>query len=173
MDIYFEHLVKMRKDTKSFGMLALIWGVILAILFLAVWLLWVYLPLCLILVGFGIYSGVQLTKMLDGEYEYILTNGEIDVDIIIGKSKRNRIITFNCADIERIEKYNAKNPLCEREKFEKTGMYCNKDDINAYSLVFKHKTLGSTCVTIDIPEKMQEKMLPFMNKLVEKDAFKN
>ncbi len=173
MDIFHEHLVKMRKDSKSLGMLALIWGVTLTILFVAVWLLLVYLPLCLLLVGFGLYSAVQLTKMLDGEYEYILTNGEIDIDVIIGKSKRNRIITFNCADIERIEKYNAQNPLSKREKFDKTGIYCNKDDADAYSLVFKHKTLGSACITMDIPPVMQEKMLPCMNKLVARDAFKD
>ena len=83
------------------------------------------------------------------------------------------IITFNCADIERIEKYNAQNPLSSREKFDKTGIYCNKDDADAYSLVIKHKTFGTTCLTMDIPKAMQEKMLPAMNKLVARDAFKN
>ena len=173
MDIYHEHLIKMKKDTKSFVMLVLIWVVMLAICFAAVMFVGLINPLCLILIGFSIYGAVQLTKMLDGEYEYILTNGEIDIDVIIGKSKRNRIITFNCADIERIEKYNAQNPLSSREKFDKTGIYCNKDDSNAYSLVIKHKTFGTTCLTIDIPKAMQEKMLPAMNKLVARDAFKN
>jgi hypothetical protein len=163
----------MKKDGKSYGMLTLIWVVMLAICFLAVFFITPANPLCIILVGFGIYGAVKLTKMLDGEYEYILTNGEIDIDVITAKSDRKRIITFNCADIERIEKYNVQKPLSEREKFEKSGIYCNKDDSNAYSVVIKHKTLGTCCVTMDIPVKMQEKMLPFMNKLVARDAFKN
>lgn len=173
MDIYYEHLVTMKKDAKSIRMLALIWGVTLLILAAAVFFLWLYLPLCLILIGFGIYGAIQLTKMLDGEYEYILTNGEIDIDIITAKSNRKRIITFNCSDIERIERYNPEKPLGEREKFDKSGVYCNKDDENAYSVVFKHTTFGSVCVTLDIPVAMQEKMLPFMNKLLSRDAFKD
>lgn len=173
MDIYYEHLVKIKKDLKSYGMLALIWIVMLAIIFAAVLFLGLANPLCLILIGFGIYGAIQLTKMLDGEYEYILTNGEIDIDVITAKSNRKRIITFNCADIEKIERYNIEKPLSEREKFEKSGMYCNKDDSNVYSVVVNHKSLGSVCLTMDIPVKMQEKMLPFMNKLLARDAFKD
>lgn len=173
MDVYFEHLVSMKKDSKSMGMLVIIWGITLLISAAAVFFLWVYLPLCIILVGVAVYGAVQLSKKLNGEYEYIFTNGEIDIDIITAKSDRRRIITFNADSIERVERYNSLNPLSTREKFDRVGMYCNKDDDFAYSLVIKHKTEGKVCVTMDIPKKMQEKMLPFMNKLVVREAFKD
>lgn len=41
-------------------------------------------------------------KQLYVEYEYIYTNGDIDIDKIMNKAKRKRAVSFNLRDIERI-----------------------------------------------------------------------
>lgn len=44
----------------------------------------------------ALYGGYYLTTKLDVEYEYIFTNGEIDVDKITAQRSRKRLITFRC-----------------------------------------------------------------------------
>jgi hypothetical protein len=39
-------------------------------------------------------------KKLYVEYEYVFTNGEIDIDKILEMKKRSRVLTFNVKDIE-------------------------------------------------------------------------
>jgi acetate kinase len=36
----------------------------------------------------------------------------------------------------------------------------------------KHKVAGKVCLVMQLPEKMRENMLPFLNKLVAREAFK-
>jgi len=47
--------------------------------------------------GFGAYI---LIGRLRKEYEYIFTNGELDIDIIYNKSSRKRVFTGNVKDFE-------------------------------------------------------------------------
>jgi hypothetical protein len=46
------------------------------------------------LVG-GVWLVVRLIKNFDTEFEYIVTNGELDIDQIIGKRKRKRLLTID------------------------------------------------------------------------------
>jgi hypothetical protein len=50
----------------------------------------------------GIWLVVRLIKSFDKEFEYIVTNGEMDVDRIVGKSKRKRLLTINSRSFEII-----------------------------------------------------------------------
>ena len=40
------------------------------------------------------------------EFEYIVTNGDLDIDKIISKRKRKRIFSSNCRSFEKVAKYN-------------------------------------------------------------------
>lgn len=55
-----------------------------------------------ITVGIFFYKGNLFV-----EFEYDFTNGEIDVDKIIGMKKRTRILTFNVKDIELLAEENS------------------------------------------------------------------
>jgi hypothetical protein len=57
--------------------------------------------------------------MLNVEYEYIVTNGEMDVDMIQSKTNRKRLISFKCSEIERIEPYVKGSSIYDRETFDK------------------------------------------------------
>jgi hypothetical protein len=58
--------------------------------------------LIVITLGMFLYKGKLFV-----EYEYAFTNGEIDVDKIIGMRKRTRILTFNIKDIEVLAEENS------------------------------------------------------------------
>lgn len=170
MDNYSEHLVQMRKDSKAMGVLVFIWVAMIGVSVLS-FLAPMSLLLRLIITGVAIYGGVYLTKMLNVEYEYIVTNGEVDVDIITSKSKRKRLITFDCKDIERIEVYTKNCPMYENGEYDKKSIYCNSSDSDVYCISFKHKSVGRVCLVMQIPSRMQESMRPYLNKLIAREAF--
>lgn len=171
MDSYSEHLILMRKDAKAKGALVFLWLSIIAISVVS-FLLPLRLPMPLILTGVALYMGVRLSRMLNVEYEYIVTNGEMDVDMIQSKTNRKRLISFKCSEIEQIEPYVKGSSIYDRGTFDKKNIYCNAGDVDAYCVVFKHKVAGKVCLVMQLPEKMRENMLPFLNKLVAREAFK-
>lgn len=107
-DIYVEYLVR-RKTTPAVTtkkiLLAAggIWALFLAFL---------YGPLLGGLALFAFLAGIalavvawRLIQAQQVEYEYTLTNGEIDVDKIIARRSRKRIYTFHCRDVEQLAPY--------------------------------------------------------------------
>lgn len=169
MDSYCEHLIKMRKDSKATGVLIFLWVAMIGIS--AVSFILLTLPLPILITAVAIYGGVYLTKMLNVEYEYIVTNGEVDVDIITSKSKRKRLISFNCKDIDRIDAYTKGSAMFENGEYDKKSIYCNSSDGDVYCISFKHKSIGKVCLVMQVPEKMQECMRPYLNKLIAREAF--
>ncbi len=170
MDSYSEHLVVMRKDAKAIGALLFLW-ISITVISVASFLL-LSLPMPLILTGVALFMGVKLSKMLNVEYEYIVTNGEMDIDIIQSKTNRKRVFTFKCSEIEQIEPYVKGSSLYDKGNFDRKNIYCNANDEDVYCVVFKHKAAGKVCLVMQLPEKMRENMLPFLNKLVAREAFK-
>lgn len=97
MDIFLERLVPKKKTPVD---LVITLGIILMTVFLA------YLSLTLVVlaqlgislfVAAGIiYLGYRLLTARNVEYEYIVTNGDLDIDMIISKKKRKRIFSSSC-----------------------------------------------------------------------------
>lgn len=103
MDIYYEYMIKKKLGTReivtavllAFLALALTGGVVL-LFFMGITFLGANL-----LFLFGVWWGyVWLIKGLFDEYEYTITNHELDIDVIKGKSRRKRITTINLKKIE-------------------------------------------------------------------------
>lgn len=92
MDSFKEQLVARKSDNSVFIKKSC---VLIAALFLSaiLFILFRYLSFILIaMIGFGTY---YLIKNFDVEYEYICTNGELDIDKIIAKSRRKRLTTVD------------------------------------------------------------------------------
>ena len=170
MDCYVEHLVPMKKDAKTISLMVLVWIVMCGFVGLSLMIL--PMPFSVILAGVAIFGAIKLTKSMNVEYEYIFTNGEIDIDLIIAKSNRKRLHNFKCSQITRVERFNAENPLYKRENIKNASVYCNADDSNVYTLIIDKDGKGTVCITMDIPANMQQQMLPYMDKLLARTAFK-
>lgn len=97
MDLFSEYIVKKKKGGKD--ILKIVGIVIAAIIlvFFALGLSAVPLigGLTLLAVAGVIYGAYYLITNLNVEYEYIVTNGELDVDTILNRRKRKRIITVH------------------------------------------------------------------------------
>ncbi len=106
MDSYKEQIIKVKPTISTYLCKALIW--ILALLialgcFFAA--LQIKFPFLILISAAVVYSAYKVNSMLNIEFEYIATNGSVDVDKIINKSSRKRLITFECSKVEGVKKY--------------------------------------------------------------------
>ena len=96
-DIFKEQIVKKQptgKDNlKKFG---LIFAVIV-VFFVSAALIFEFAFFITIIAGFGAFWVMGMLKI---EYEYVFTNGELDIDIIYNQRKRKRLFTGNVKDFE-------------------------------------------------------------------------
>lgn len=103
MDLFMEHIVKHKRTGKDYGIIAgiVILGAIL-LYFSQIMLAIQFLATLWLLVAVGIiFFVVVFIKRTDVEFEYILTNNELDIDRITAKSSRKRVfnVDFSTVDI--------------------------------------------------------------------------
>ncbi len=100
MDVFIEKIVKKKKSTEDSLITA---GIIAGGFILAV----IIIPLIPLVNSFGIffdaaiiYFAYYFITSLNVEYEYAVTNGDLDIDKIVSKRKRKRLFSANCKDFE-------------------------------------------------------------------------
>ncbi len=103
MDIFQEKIVR-RKKTGMDN--ALVVGIILLALLLimilsSIALLSTFIPIIVVGIGYLAYMFIRNRNI---EYEYIVTNGDLDIDMIIAQRKRKRIFSGSCKDFEVVAK---------------------------------------------------------------------
>lgn len=105
MDTFCEQLVTIKKDFKTNALYIGIW--VLAAVLAAPFFLFPLFRGFAVLIAFGLgYGAYWLSSKLNVEFEYIITNDTIDIDQIINKSSRKRILSFDLPKVTRLEKYN-------------------------------------------------------------------
>ena len=101
MDIFMEKLVTRKKTLTDHLITA---GIIIAAALLIMVVLSIpilaQLGLSLIVAAGIAYLGYRLITSRNIEYEYIVTNGDLDIDVIISKRKRKRIFSANCREFD-------------------------------------------------------------------------
>jgi hypothetical protein len=95
-DIFKEQIVKRKATTLHAAIrFGLIFGVALTFIIGTIYSAWgVYIA---VLAGLGAWF---IMGRLNVEYEYVFTNGELDIDIIYNKASRKRIFNGRVADFE-------------------------------------------------------------------------
>lgn len=104
-DIYVEHMVKRRVTplviaTKVAIILAGIAGFFLILTLSPLLQGFAFLGL-LLGIGVLVFAG-WLFRGQSLEYEYTITNGEVDIDRIVARTSRKRMLNFHCRDVERL-----------------------------------------------------------------------
>jgi len=168
MDTFYEQLVSIKNTGKNLFLKMSIW---FAAIFLIVIIgfLSAYLGAIAIMLMAGvIYLAWFISNKFNIEYEYILTNGEIDVDKITAKRKRKRILNFKCADIERMGKYRQAEHT--NTNYSKTYVLCNLDENSMFAVV-RHNTQGLILIVFSPNGKLCEGMKKHLPRQVSRDAF--
>ncbi len=162
MDTFFEQIIKVKRTpVQILSVVGVIIGV-LAVVFLS-WFFVMYFfpPFALILILGACFGGYKLISLTSIEYEYIFTNGDLDIDKITAKSARKRIVSVNCARIERWGKYNP--TVRPSTSVKKVYTLCDLDDEKAMFFVAPHKTEGLVMVIFAPDERIKavvEKAVP-------------
>lgn len=104
MDVFIEKIVVRKKTT-----IDVLITVGLAILSLIlIFLVIPFIPLLNTMWFFAsaavIFFAYHIAKTRNIEYEYSVTNGDLDIDTIIARRKRKRIYSGNCKDFEIVAK---------------------------------------------------------------------
>lgn len=105
MDVFLEYIVSKKKETLDYLytlaiILAALIVTMLLIMLIAMFSQYLASIGLLLIVG-AWWGAVKLIKSRSIEYEYILTNHELDIDKIIARNGRKRLCTINFKQIEQ------------------------------------------------------------------------
>ncbi len=183
MDVFFEQIIKKKQNALQkflkIGFIVTAIILIVFVLFYAVLLMgsgnpkYSIVASLLLLACFGIgYLTRWYVKRLYLEYEYSITNGDFDIDRIIGKAKRERIISTNCKDFEEFGVYDENTiKRFENREFDSKVIAANLAESPLYYAVVTHKTAGSVLIVIQPNERILGALKKFIPKAVSKDVF--
>lgn len=101
MDVFMEKIVARKKNAKDSLIAA---GIVFATLILVMVIINIkiinQLNIGLFLVAGMIYLAYRFITSRNVEFEYIVTNGELDIDKIISQRKRKRIFSASCKEFD-------------------------------------------------------------------------
>ncbi|MCF8019928.1 MAG: DUF6106 family protein [Vallitaleaceae bacterium] len=135
-DIFNEQLVERKQNmTDNLKKITILAG---GVLFLAVAFFIPGLRGLIYIIAIGIVFGmVVLLRRFNVEYEYIFTNGELDIDQITNKSKRKRVLSIHVDDFAIMVPVSNKDYGKDVEKYSK--LYDVSSGIlqdNTYAAIF-------------------------------------
>lgn len=154
MDTFIEQIVRKKRDNKDTLIKAGIIALIIVLVCFFVLFLGAYGLLSLsVLLSVGvIFGGFWLVSQFDVEYEYIVTNGELDVDKIIAKKKRKRLITVDAKSFEIFGRYEETVPAGN----ETTTILAVGGKNPDYYADFKHSKYGNVRLIFSPDQKVLE-----------------
>ena len=110
MDAFIEKIVQKKKGTQDY---LISFGIILASFFVAfsilVFLMTFIQQFAFLLAIGAVYLGIRLQSRTNIEYEYLVTNGSLDIDKIISQRKRVRIFSSDCKEFDALGRVKSRN----------------------------------------------------------------
>lgn len=118
MDMFVEKIVKRRKSGLQ---VALAVGIFVLATVISIVLFLIAPTFSPILIAGVYYLAYFLVTKQNIEYEYIVTSGDLDIDMIINQKKRKRVFTGNAKDFEMVariksDKYDGEIRNCKNVK---------------------------------------------------------
>ncbi len=161
-DSIYEQLIKIQPTKKDWlltagiwvGAFALIYGAVLTALRTPALLGLMIMAIILIFWG-----AIKLAARLNIEYEAIIVNNEMDIDKIIAKSSRKRMVTIK---LNAVEEYGAFNKQAATKLANKNfdfKLYCSNPSSEAVYLVYRHPKKGLCLVVIEKGERLETELL--------------
>lgn len=168
MDIFVEQLVKKKKSTGQ--ILAIIAIIIAAVFLLAISILFIGVVgafAAFIIVGV-FYGAWYLLTAQNIEYEYCVTNGDIDIDRIVAQRKRQRIVSVSGKKIESAGHYVPEQWV--GRQIDRTVIAAPSDhEDNLYYFTYHSKKRGHTLVVFQPDDRVKDSFYEGLPKLVQLD----
>ena len=164
MDSFFEQIVKKKKGIKE-------WAIIVAVLLAAlvlIALVWMFGILAVIATVGIAYGAYWLMTTQNVEFEYCVTNGDIDVDKIIARRKRVRLVSVAGRKVRALAPYDPDKPL---GKFQRTVMVApSLNEQGLWYFTYHSKKNGDTLVVFQPDDRVLGAFYDGLPKLVQMDT---
>ena len=170
MDIFFEQLVKIKNVKNTLSIIGIYFaGIALAVTFSAICIYFYLLPpIILAVVVAMVYFAHFGASFLRLEYEYILTNGEMDIDRISNKIRRKRVATFEIREIESIKKYTKGSHIPHGMD---KKIFAGNIEENTYSIVVKTKKGERIFLVITPNDRMLDAIKKYLPRPMKLEVF--
>lgn len=164
MDTFAEQLVRKQETTQdtmkraSVIVIAAVITVISLILTVMGLTIAIMLPICVI------WGAWYILKMLNTEYEYSCTNGVLDIDKILGQSKRKQLLSI---EVKNFTAY-GKSGTCDEQDdesittFSALGESLMEEDTEEYYAEFEHPEYGKCCLYFNPDKRFREALEPYL-----------
>lgn len=165
MDIFIEKIVKKRKDIKDRLLTVSAVLVSLVLVFLAMNIQILAGVNMFIVVGLG-YATYLIITSRNIEFEYAVTNGDLDIDKIIAQRKRKHIFSASCKTFEIVARKKSQHFTPQYNNF-KNKINCSSsidgDDVYFVALQYKNE---QTILFFEPSEKMLQSFKTFIPRKV-------
>lgn len=166
-DTYVEQLVTVKRTAKDYILYSLI-CIVATILAIVMFYFSFRMPLLVFLAALVIYGAYILMGKFGTEYEYIFTNGDLDIDKISGKQSRKRIITADCS---ATEKAGALTDAILNGKYDLTVSCCSKEAENKCYMIFHHRSAGRVLLIFTPNSELKKAINKSVPRHMAKDVF--
>lgn len=151
MDNFAEQLVEKRRTGADLAKKILISAAALLVASFLMYIAMLGFFVMVILAVLVLAGGVWLLGSFNVEYEYILTNNDLDIDKIIGKRKRKRMISLDLSTAEAFAPYPPETDVAA----DATVHAYTGSETDAYYLVVNHSGYGRVKLIFNPNEKMR------------------
>ncbi len=162
MDIFAEQIVK-KKKTALDWLFAVAVAVVAAVVSFAIWKYVNFLLPMIVLVVWGAWWLITNRNL---EYEYSITNGEMDVDCIIAQRRRKRLCSITCSKVEEYGKLST--VVLTGKKIDHTIMAASSaQDAENYYFIYRSKMHGRTLVIFQPNERIRQAFYAALPRLMQ------
>lgn len=168
VDSFVEQLVPIKTGGNVLALKISIW-VVCSLMFLGLVVISFINPslafVFLILAAVVMFVAYYITIQFSIEYEYVLTNDEIDIDRITNKSKRQRMANFKVRDIEDIAPYDPRIHVTDKANNKNVYIGCDITVGEPIAFRVKHPKNGYYTLVITPNEEFKAGMkryLPYL-----------
>jgi len=162
MDTFVEQIIKKKKTVMD-------WLIIVAIAlaaFLVSSAIYMYVNFLLPMIVLVVWGAWWLCTNRNIEFEYSITNGEMDIDTIIAQRRRKRLCSIKCAKVEAYGPVSTAN--LEGRKFDHTVMAASSvNDADNYYFIYRSKKYGSTLVLFRPDERVQKAFFAALPRMMQ------
>lgn len=166
-DTYVEQLVTVKRTLKD---IALYSAICITAGLITIMLLYFsfQIPLLVFLAALTIYGTYKLIGKFGTEYEYIYTNGDLDIDKISGKQSRKRIISAECTAIEKAGIFTTD---IASGKYDLKVLCCDSTESYKHYMIFRHKKAGRVLLIFTPNEELRTAIKHSMPRHLQNSVF--
>ena len=158
MDTFVEQIVRVKRTGKDYLKVAAIWLGAFVLVFILFFLMGFSAGMLSVpsIIGTAlvIWGAVKLTSLTYIEYEYIFTNRDFDVDKIVAKSSRQRVLSFKIPSVQKYGKFNAEARISDSIK--KVYYTCDKNSKDAMYIIVPVEKEGTVMLVFEPNERMSK-----------------